>query len=242
MAPRTVAPVIGPLLARFGLAPAEIEARSLARIEALAGERLPSNRLERTVATRMLYASGEPELASQLFITPGAWAGGVAALRRGAPLLVDVAMVERGLRHDLLAGLGTAVRVAVLDEGAAALARALGTTRAAAGMLLLAEELADGGVAAIGNAPTALLALLDEMTAGRCRPDLVVGCPVGLVAAEESKEALCAGAWPAIAVRGTRGGSPLAAAALNALLAAAAAETSAAETCAADAERSRGRG
>ncbi|MCC7105789.1 MAG: precorrin-8X methylmutase [Chloroflexi bacterium] len=229
MAPRTVAPIVGPLLARFGLTPAEIEARSLARIEALAGDRLPSDVLERTVATRMLYATGEPTLARQLIISPGACTAGVVALRRGAPLLVDVAMVERGLRQDLLARLGTPVKVAVLAQGAAALARALGTTRAAAGTLLLAGELADGGIAAIGNAPTALLALLDEMAVGRSRPDLVVGCPVGLVAAEESKEALCAGGWPAIAVRGTRGGSPPTAAAVNALLAAAVGETSAAE-------------
>lgn len=214
------AAVVGPdggLLRRYGMAPAEIERLSLARLEALAGDELPSEPDAHRVALRVLYAAGDPSLAAQLRIKPGATQAGVTALRQGAPLIVDVGMLAAGLRQPALAQLGCPLVVAIAEAEAAGLAAGLGITRSAAGMRLLAPRVA-GAVVAIGNAPTALLELLDQLDAGLPPPALIVGMPVGMVAAAESKAELIRRSVPCMTVLGTRGGSPLAAAAVNALL------------------------
>jgi precorrin-8X/cobalt-precorrin-8 methylmutase len=144
---------------------------------------------------------------------------GVKALRREAPVIVDVSMVAAGLSSDKLQRLGCQVAIAVNEPDVADAARDAGITRSAMGMRLLKDRLA-GAVVAIGNAPTALLELLDLIDAGYAPPAAIVGMPVGLVAAAESKAELVDSGrtTPYATVLGTRGGSPLAAAALNALL------------------------
>lgn len=203
-------------MARYGLPPEEIEARSLAIVEAL----LPPGGWdagERRVAARMIHAAGDPSLAGAIRISPGAVAGGVAALRAGRPIFADVGMVAAGISRALAGRLGSAVRCLLEAPGVAERAAAEGTTRAAAAVRLAAADLG-GAVVAVGNAPTALLALLDLLDAGLPPPALVVGTPVGFVSAAESKAELAARRAPHVTVLGTRGGSPLAAAAVNALL------------------------
>lgn len=212
----------GSLVATYGLPPEEIEARSLAIVAGL----LPDagwDEAERRVAARMVHASGDPALAGLIRFAPGAVAAGVAALRVGAPILVDVGMVAAGVNRGLARRLGCPVICLMDQPGVAERARRDGTTRAVAAVRL-AEGLLPGAVAAVGNAPTALLALLDLVDAGTPPPALVIGCPVGFVSAAESKEELVRRRIPYVAVTGTRGGSPLAAAAVNALLRLAAGE------------------
>jgi precorrin-8X/cobalt-precorrin-8 methylmutase len=204
------------LLERFGLPPAEIEQLSLRRLEQTAGHLLPSEPGARRLVLRVLYAAGDPDLAPQLRVHPEAVSAGLAALRRGSPVVVDVQMVAAGLQRQRLAELNCELLVAIEQAEARRLADEEGITRAAAGVRLLLPRLADA-VVAIGNAPTALLALLDALDAGAAPPALIVGLPVGMVAAAESKAELLTREVPYVTLLGTRGGSPLAAAALNAL-------------------------
>lgn len=204
------------LLARYGLPPGEIEARSLALVEQLAGSALPADPAARRVAVMMLYAAGDRDLADRLRIHPAAVEAGLAALRAGCRIVVDVRMVAAAV-EPASARLGAELICAIDQPGVEAAARERGITRAAAGMDLVADEL-DEAVVVVGNAPTALLALLDAVDDGRARPALIIGTPVGLIAASEAKDELLERAIPSITVLGTRGGSAIAAAALNALL------------------------
>jgi precorrin-8X/cobalt-precorrin-8 methylmutase len=204
------------LLARYGLPAAEIEARSLALVERLAGDALPSEPAARKVAVMMLYATGDPDLGDRIRIHPRAVEVGLAAMRSACRIVTDVRMVAAAVEGG--AGrLGCEVVCAIDQPGAEAIARERGITRASAGLQLLVDRLG-GAVVVIGNAPTALLALLDAVDEGRARPALIVGTPVGLVAAAESKEELVRREVPYVTVLGNRGGSAIAAAALNALL------------------------
>jgi precorrin-8X/cobalt-precorrin-8 methylmutase len=197
--------------------PDAIERESPARIDHLLAGHHFDMPAERALARRLVYASGDPSLADRVRLSPGALERGVAALRAAAPIVVDVQMVAAGVTPALRGQLGCPLLCAARQERAAEAARAGAITRTAAGLLLLGDRL-DGAVVAIGNAPTALLALLDLVDQGRAAPALVVGMPVGFVAAAESKELLRARAVPFVTVVGTRGGSPLAAATLNLLL------------------------
>ncbi len=216
MRPETAAPE-GGLLARYGLPPAEIERLSLERIERLAGPHLPADAGLRYIALRVLYAAGDPDLAQSLRLHPDLATAGVKALRAGRPVIVDVSMVAAGLRADALRRCGCPVFVAVSEPNVASAARAAVITRSAMGIRLLKDHLV-GALVAIGNAPTALLELLDLIDAGNPAPAAIVGMPVGLVAAAESKDELVQRTTPSATVLGTRGGSPLAAAAVNGLL------------------------
>ncbi|HEY7063914.1 MAG TPA: precorrin-8X methylmutase [Chloroflexota bacterium] len=204
------------LLTRYGLPPAEIEARSLAHVEATLGARLPADPAERAVAVRMVYAAGDLTLADAIRISPGAVSAAVNALCGAMPIIVDVRMLAAAVVGGPLRELGSEVLVALDVRGVAERARAEAITRAAAGMALLAPRW-KGAVVAIGTAPTALLALLDLVDAGHAPPAIVVGTPVGFVAAAESKAELMRRAIPYVTVEGTRGGAALAAAAVNAL-------------------------
>ena len=204
------------LLARYHVPPEEIEARSIALVERLT-PRLPSDAAEREVVVRLVHATGDPEVAASVRMSPGAVAAGAAALRAGRPIFVDVGMALAGISRRLADRLGCRVSCLLDLPGVAEEARRSGSTRAAAAVWLAGPQLS-GGVVAIGNAPTALLSLLDLVDAGRARPALVVGMPVGFVAAAESKAELARRAVPFITIEGTRGGSAVAAAACNALL------------------------
>ncbi len=163
--------------------------------------------LSRAAAERVIHASADPEYAGTLVLDEEALAGGLEALRRGVPIVTDVGMVAAGIT-------AREALCFVSDPRARRLAEDLGATRSAAGFRLAAEEVGDGAVWVVGNAPTALFELLDL----NVEPALVVGLPVGFVGATESKEALIGSGLPAVANRGPKGGSAVAAAAVNALL------------------------
>lgn len=170
---------------------------------------------EAAVAIRVVHAAGDPGIAAGLQFGPGAVGGGVAALLRGAPVICDCAMVAAGITRRLLPP-ETAVVVTIDDPSLPDRARSEGTTRSAAQVALWRDRLA-GAIVAVGNAPTALFRLLEEIEEGAPTPALILGFPVGFVGAAESKAALCATGLPHVALTGRRGGSAMAAAAVNAL-------------------------
>ncbi len=163
--------------------------------------------LSRAVAERIIHASADLEYADSLVLDEAILRGGLEALRRGAPVVADVGMVAAGIT-------AREALCFVSDPRARGLSETLGTTRAAAGFRVAEEEVGSGTVWVVGNAPTALFELL-EMDV---EPALVVGLPVGFVGAAESKECLIRSGLPAVTNRGPKGGSAVAAAALNALL------------------------
>lgn len=195
--------------------PAEIYRQSFATIEAEARlDALPEQL--RAVARRMIHACGMTDLVDDL-----AWHGDPvsaawAAIETDAPILVDVQMVVAGIIANRLPG--TEIECALSQGGATELAKRLGTTRSAAAVELWGERLA-GAVVAIGNAPTALFHLIEMIEAGGPRPASIFAFPVGFVGAVESKQALIdAGLGiPYLTLRGRRGGSAIAAAAINGL-------------------------
>jgi precorrin-8X/cobalt-precorrin-8 methylmutase len=194
---------------------AEIYRRSFATIRAEANL-ARFTRDEELVAVRMIHACGMIEIAAGLVFSHGAVAQARQALRRGAAILCDSKMLARGI---IAARLPCANEViCTLDAPSVrSLAQQLGTTRSAAALELWRDRL-DGAIVAIGNAPTALYRLLDMLDEVFARPACIVGMPVGFVGAAESKEALIADARvPFITLRGRKGGSAMAAAALNAI-------------------------
>lgn len=197
--------------------PAEIYRQSFATIRAEAGEalaRLPADL--HPLAHRLAHACGDTSVIGDLVWSDGAFAAGHAALAQGAPIFTDVEMVAHGIIRRFLTG--SDVLCTLNDPQVRPLAEDLGTTRSAAAIDLWCDRL-DGAVVAIGNAPTALFRLLDLLAAEKAPlPAIILGFPVGFIGAAESKEALIAAApCPFIALRGRRGGSPMAAAAVNAL-------------------------
>lgn len=196
--------------------PAEIYRQSFATIRREADLSCFSKELEE-LAVRLIHACGMVDLVADLGVSDDAVAAGRAALRHSRPVICDVEMVRNGIIRRLLPE-GVEVLCAVAEEETASLASELGTTRSAAAIERLADEM-DGAIVAIGNAPTALFHLLEMIDRGATRPALIVGIPVGFVGAAESKDALINDprGVPFITVRGRRGGSALAAAAVNAI-------------------------
>jgi precorrin-8X/cobalt-precorrin-8 methylmutase len=189
---------------------AEIYRRSFATIRAESDLAGLDPVLERVVV-RMIHACGMVDLTRDVAASPGFTAAARTALQDGAPILCDTAMVASGITRARLPA-GNEV-VCTLDRSEVApLAERRGTTRTAAAVELWRERLA-GALVVVGNAPTALFRLLelDE------RPAAVIGVPVGFIGAAESKAALVRSAHEHLVVRGRRGGSAIAAAAVNAL-------------------------
>jgi precorrin-8X/cobalt-precorrin-8 methylmutase len=170
-----------------------------------------------TLALRLAHAGGDAGMLRDLVWSEGAVVAGSAALAAGAPILTDAAMVKAGI---IARRLPRKNKVLCLldDKRVPALAKRLGTTRSAAAVELWRPHLA-GAIVAIGNAPTALFHLLEMIAAGAPKPALVLGFPVGFVGAAEAKAALAANTLGLafVALAGRRGGSALAAAAVNAL-------------------------
>ncbi len=165
---------------------------------------------------RMIHACGMPDLAADVGYAPEVGAAARTALEAGAPILCDSEMVAHGITRARLPA-DNAVLCTLRDPAVPARAREIGNTRSAAALDLWGDRL-DGAVVAIGNAPTALFRLLELLAGGAPRPAAVVGIPVGFVGAIESKEALAeSGLAPYLTVFGRRGGSAMAAAAVNAL-------------------------
>ncbi|MEV8446816.1 precorrin-8X methylmutase [Streptomyces parvus] len=169
------------------------------------------------VAVRMIHACGMVDLVKDLAFSPNAVADARAALRAGAPILCDVAMVASGVTRKRLPADNDVV-CTLSDPSVPELAAQMGTTRSAAALELWRDRM-EGAVVAVGNAPTALFRLLEMIEEGAPRPAAVIGVPVGFVGAMESKEALAEhpSGLEHLIVRGRRGGSAIAAAALNAI-------------------------
>ncbi len=203
---------------RYQRDPAAIYAESFATVQREA-------RLDRftpglaQLATRLIHACGMVEVADRLAFTPEAYEAGHEALANGAPVLCDCEMVGAGIIRRYLPA-GNEVIVTLNDASVPARAKEIGNTRSAAAVELWADRL-EGAVVAIGNAPTALFRLLEMLDAGAPKPAVILGFPVGFVGAAESKAELANNPRGCnfVALRGRRGGSAIASAAVNALAA-----------------------
>ena len=171
------------------------------------------------LAVRLIHACGMVEVADRLSFSDGAYVAGHAALKAGAPVLCDCEMVGAGIIRRYLPR-DNEVIVTLNDPSVPDRAQKIGNTRSAAAVELWADHL-DGAVVAIGNAPTALFHLLELIDQGASKPAVILGFPVGFVGAAESKAELAANprGCDFVALRGRRGGSAMASAAVNALAA-----------------------
>ncbi|MEL6520291.1 MAG: precorrin-8X methylmutase [Pseudomonadota bacterium] len=198
--------------------PAAIYAASFATVRAEANLGRFDSGME-AVAVRLIHACGMVEIADRLSFSPDAAQAGLAALKSGAPILCDCEMVASGIIRRMLPAQNP-VTVTLNDPETPKLAQSLGTTRSAAAVELW-RPLLSQSIVAVGNAPTALFHLLERLDEGWPKPALILGFPVGFVGAAEAKAELSADprGTDFIALRGRRGGSAMASAAVNALAA-----------------------
>ncbi len=197
-----------------------IEDSSLAQVDAEAGDRSGYSEAQWAVVRRLIHATADFDFNGLTGFHPEAVPAGLAAIRAGAPLFVDVEMIRAGLSAQRLRHFGVRATSRMEDPEAAERARAQGSTRAEQAVARAAEagEL-DGGIVAVGNAPTALRAVLRRVEAGDVAPRLLIAMPVGFVAAAEATdEAMAQSQVPWLATAGRKGGSPAVVAALHALL------------------------
>jgi precorrin-8X/cobalt-precorrin-8 methylmutase len=194
----------------------EILAESFRIIDAEVGAH-GFGRVEWPVVRRMIHASGDLELARLVHFSQGAAVAGVQAFQEGVPIVTDVRMVAAGIQGPLRETLAVELHCALDALEAARKAPARGLTRCACAMEHAVATWPEA-VCVVGNAPTALSVLCAAIHRGVARPRLVIAMPVGFVGVIESKEEALALPVPVIVVRGRRGGSALAAAAVNALL------------------------
>jgi len=190
--------------------PGEILAKSFRIIDAEVGAH-SFGPLEWPIVRRMIHASGDLELGRLVCFSPGAAAAGVRAFREGAPIVTDVRMVAAGIQAPAREALGVGLHC-FLDA-----IEVPGMTRCARAMEQAITTLPEA-VYVVGNAPTALATLCAAVRRGAAQPRLVIAMPVGFVGVIESKEEALALPVDVVAVRGRRGGSAVAAAAVNALL------------------------
>jgi precorrin-8X/cobalt-precorrin-8 methylmutase len=194
---------------------AEIYRRSFAIIRA-ESDLARFSKAEERVAVRIVHACGMTEIARDIRMSPSFADNARWALIGGAPILCDSRMVANGITRARLPA-GNEIVCALDHPSVPELARKIGNTRSAAAMELWRDKLA-GAVVAIGNAPTSLFRLLEMLDEGAPVPAAVIGLPVGFVGALESKEALAVdGRVPFLIVKGRKGGSAMAVAAVNAL-------------------------
>jgi precorrin-8X/cobalt-precorrin-8 methylmutase len=174
---------------------------------------------EQDILKRLVHASGDFNVVDEFFISPGAIPAGIRALSQRLPIITDVTMVQSGLRRTLLERLAIPTVCMVHDEETKLFAEASGITRSAAGIRRAWMRFGNNLILAIGDAPTAVEEAVRLVEAQHWRPQLIIGLPVGFVGTESCKEKLrqCVRV-PRITNRGTRGGSPWAAAVVNAML------------------------
>jgi len=174
---------------------------------------------EKSVLQRLVHTSGDPDIVDDIFISPGAIEAGIRALTRRVPIVTDVTMVQSGLRRALLQSLRLTTVCTVHDEETRLIAESEGISRSAAGIRRAWNRFGNNLLIAIGDAPTAVEETLRLIVEQNWRPHLIIGLPVGFVGTRECKEKLrnCLRV-PRITNRGTRGGSPWAAAIVNAML------------------------
>lgn len=170
------------------------------------------------VFSRMIHASGDVDYANHIKMSADALEKASAALEAGADIFCDVEMVRTGINKKRLADFGGKVNCLIADEEVAKKAKELGITRSMMAMRIFGEKL-HGAVVAIGNAPTALFEVIEMMEKTDIRPACIIGVPVGFVGAAESKDELTKRSKvPYITVLGNKGGSPIAASSVNAIL------------------------
>lgn len=170
------------------------------------------------VYSRMIHASGDVDYANHIMIHDEAVSAALSALKAGRDVFCDVEMVRTGINKKKLASFGGQVHCLIADEHIATEAKKQDITRSMAAMRSFGHQL-DGAIVAIGNAPTALFEVIRLMKEAALRPAVVIGVPVGFVGAKESKDVLAVESpVPFITVKGNKGGSPIAASAVNALL------------------------
>lgn len=197
--------------------PREIENRSMEIVDSYFSgyQFLP---LEEAVVKRVVHSTGDPSLIDKILFNPRGIEDGLKALQNGANIYTDINMIKTGINDKKIDIYGGEVRCLVSEPEVANMAEKWGITRAAAAMYALGERL-EGEIITIGNSPTALFAVLELIRNLKVRPSLVVGVPVGFVGAAESKEELSKlEDQPYVTLTGTRGGTPVAVAIINAML------------------------
>ncbi|MFB5674824.1 precorrin-8X methylmutase [Paenibacillus terreus] len=195
--------------------PQEIEGKSFEMITEELGEH-PFTDRQYPVVQRVIHASADFELGRSMVFHPDAIEAGIKAIRAGQPLVADVQMIQAGVSKDRLKRFGMDVNVYISDPDVMEEAKRLNTTRAIISMRKAIRQ-AEGGIYAIGNAPTALLELIRLVKSGEAKPGLIIGMPVGFVSAAESKDELRKLDIPFITNIGRKGGSTIVVAAVNAL-------------------------
>ena len=200
------------------LRPMDIEKRSFEIISGiLAEEGVVLDPENEPVIKRVIHTTADFEYVNNLVFFENAVKIGIEALKSGCDIVTDTQMAKAGISKAALSNLGGEVRCFMSDDDVAAEAKARGVTRAAVSMEK-AAKLEKPLIFAIGNAPTALIALDELMREGRLSPKLIIGVPVGFVNVVESKELIIASSVPHIVARGRKGGSNVAAAIVNAML------------------------
>lgn len=198
--------------------PMEIEKRSFEMISGiLESEGVALDPENELVIKRVIHTTADFEYVKNLVFSEHAVGIGIEALKNGCDIVTDTQMAKSGISKTTLAKLGGEVHCFMSDEDVAQEARARGVTRAAVSMEK-AAGLEKPLIFAVGNAPTALIALDELIKAGRLAPKLIIGVPVGFVNVVESKELIIASSVPHIVARGRKGGSNVAAAIVNAML------------------------
>lgn len=198
------------------VAPGEIEKRSFEIITETLGERNwpEENAL---VIKRVIHTTADFDYADTLTFSAGAVREGIRAIQDGAGIITDTNMTKAGINKKILAAFGGEVKCFMADEDVARTAGERGCTRAAVSMEKAAEQPGEC-IIAVGNAPTALMRLAELIRAGKIKPRLIIGVPVGFVNVVPAKELIMKAGVPYIVAAGRKGGSNVAAAICNALL------------------------
>jgi precorrin-8X/cobalt-precorrin-8 methylmutase len=195
--------------------PQKIEALSFHIINTEAGDH-PFTPWEWTIVRRMIHTSADFEYMTSVRFQKNAIDAGINAIRQGRTIVTDTNMARVGINKGRLEPFGASVKCLMTDPAIAQTAARQGTTRARAAVDAVVEDMA-GGIYVVGNAPTALLRLIELIRAEKAAPALVVGVPVGFVNAAESKAALLETNYPCITNTGRKGGSNIGASVINAL-------------------------
>lgn len=202
------------------IAPGDIEKKSFEIISQIIQEEHPSYAMDprhEAVIKRVIHTSADFEYLENLKISETAMDAGLEALKNGAVIITDTNMARAGINKAALEKLGCTVECFIAEPSVAKEARERGVTRATVSMER-AAKIGKPLIFAIGNAPTALIALDEMIQAGKLKPQLIIGVPVGFVNVVESKELILEGEIPYIVAKGRKGGSNVAAAICNALL------------------------
>jgi precorrin-8X/cobalt-precorrin-8 methylmutase len=196
--------------------PAEIESTSFDIIDREVGNH-GFNEAQWAIVRRMIHTTADFEFKDMVRFHPAAIAAGIKAIRGGKMIITDTNMARVGIRTKELAQFGVTVKCYMNDLQIHEKAKSNGTTRAKAAVDMAADDMRDG-IYVVGNAPTALLRLIELINEGKVQPALIIGLPVGFVNAAESKAALLEMDYPNISNIGRKGGSNLAASVVNALI------------------------